>query len=274
MPELPEVEVLRRSLIPHLVGVRVESIRVADSRLREPVRPEVLHDLVEGRSIRRLDRRAKYLLVDLEGDATMAIHLGMSGRLTVAPLDAPTEKHEHVAFGLSSGSRLRFRDPRRFGLVFAIASEELAGDRHFRHLGREPLDQDFSGEDLAVAAARRRGPVKGFLMNGSIVVGVGNIYVCEVLHLARVHPRRSVARISKRTWGRIASAIKSVLASAIEQGGTTLNDFANGEGEAGYFQVALSVYGRAGEACGRCGRTIKRIVQSGRGTFFCPGCQR
>ena len=265
---------MRRSLLPHLVGERVESVDVADNRLREPVRKDRLRELVEGRAIRCLGRRAKYLLVEMEGGSTLAIHLGMSGRLTLTSAAAPREKHEHVSFQLASGRRLRFRDPRRFGLVFALPSGAVDEDRHFRHLGQEPLTQRFDGVDLQAAASRRHGPVKNFLMNAQVVVGVGNIYACEALHEARVHPRRSVARISPGSWARIAAAVKSVLGAAIEQGGTTLNDFTNGDGEAGYFQVSLRVYGRAGESCGRCGRTIRRIVQAGRSSFYCLGCQR
>ncbi|MDH3744823.1 MAG: bifunctional DNA-formamidopyrimidine glycosylase/DNA-(apurinic or apyrimidinic site) lyase [Acidobacteriota bacterium] len=274
MPELPEVEVLRRSLEPHLVGRRIERIRVRQRGLRESIHPQGLGRACSGRVIDGLRRRAKYLLIDLERARTLVIHLGMSGRVTVAPAGVETEDHEHVSFFLDDRTKLRFRDPRRFGLVFAVPTHKLAVDRHFSHLGPEPLDSTFDGGTLAAAAVGRRGPVKGFLMNAEVVVGVGNIYACEALYRARVHPARSVARISKPRWRRLASATTEVLERAIRQGGTTLNDFTNGDGEAGYFQVSLAVYGREGESCGWCGRPIRRIVQTGRSTFYCPGCQR
>ncbi len=273
MPELPEVEVLRRSLEPAVVGDRIERVRTWNRSLREPV-SRGLAKRISGRRIERLRRRAKYLLIDLEGGTTLIVHLGMSGRLTLVPERAPREPHEHVGVFLSSRRRLRFRDPRRFGLVLALSTDRIEADRHFRHLGVEPLEDGFDGALLARAAHGRRAPVKSFLLDGRIVVGVGNIYASEALHLAGVHPKRSVARISAERWGQLAGAVRTILASAIEQGGTTLNDFADGSGAPGYFQVALAVYDREGEPCTRCGAAVKRIVQGNRSTFYCPRCQR
>lgn len=274
VPELPEIEVLRRSLELRLPGRRIESVMVSNPALREPVDTRGLARAVAGRRIEGLGRRSKYLLIDLEGGETLVVHLGMSGRLTVAPGDEPAELHEHVAFALDNGERLRFRDPRRFGLIFAQRTDELLEDRHFAHLGPEPLDGGLTGEVLVQAARGRRGPVKSFLMDGRVVVGVGNIYACEALHLAGVHPRRSVARIGRARWDTLAEAVCRTLDAAIDEGGTTLNDFADGEGNSGYFQVSLEVYDREGEPCRRCGHSVRRIVQSGRGTFYCGGCQR
>jgi formamidopyrimidine-DNA glycosylase len=274
MPELPEVEVLRRSLEPHLVGDRIERVEVTNPSLREPVDVARLRRAARGREVVALRRRSKYLLIDLEGGWTVVVHLGMSGRLTLAPAAVPPELHEHVAFHLRSGRRLRFRDPRRFGVVFAAKTAELGADPHFAHLGPEPLEPGFSGEVLARAASGRRGPVKAFLMDAGVVVGVGNIYASETLHRAGVHPDRSVARISRQRWERVAESAMAVLRQAISQGGTTLNDFADGEGRSGYFQVSLTVYDREGEPCLACGRPVRRIVQAGRSTFYCPGCQR
>ncbi len=274
MPELPEVEVLRRSLEPHLVGDRIERVEVLNPALREPVETARLRRAVQGRQVTALRRRSKYLLIDLEGGRTVAIHLGMSGRLTLVPAAAPRELHEHVAFHLRSGRRLRLRDPRRFGLVFALPAADLAADPHFAHLGVEPLESGFSGELLAGAAAGRRGPVKAFLMDAQVVVGVGNIYASEALYRAGIHPARSVSRISAERWERIAASVVAVLRQAISQGGTTLNDFADGEGRSGYFQVSLSVYDREGSPCLACGRPVRRLVQSGRSTYYCPRCQR
>ncbi len=275
MPELPEVEVLRRSLEPHLTGDRIERVEVSNPALREPVDPAALARLTRGREVTELRRRGKYLLIDLEGGRTVVVHLGMSGRLTLVPGDEPPEPHEHVAFHLRSGRRLRLRDPRRFGVVFALRTAAIPGDPHFSHLGVEPLEPGFSGEILARAAAGRRGPVKPFLMDGTVVVGIGNIYATETLFRAGVHPARSVARISARRWDRIAGEAVAVLRRAIAQGGTTLNDFADGEGRSGYFQVDLGVYDREGEPCSGChGAVIRRLVQAGRSTFYCPRCQR
>jgi formamidopyrimidine-DNA glycosylase len=274
VPELPEIEVLRRSLEPHLVGDRIERVEVRDPRLREPVRTKDLARRVSGQTVERLGRRSKYLLIELSGGSTLAVHLGMSGRLTLAPAAAEPEPHEHVVFSLRSGQKLRFRDPRRFGLVLAVPSDRLAEDPHFAGLGVEPLAPGFSGEVLRRAAAGRRGPVKAFLMDARVVVGVGNIYASESLFRAGIHPLRSVARLSAARWERLAEAVVEILGQAITQGGTTLNDFADGEGRSGYFQVSLSAYDREGQPCGRCGTAIRRIVQTGRSTYYCPGCQR
>ncbi|MEE8525404.1 MAG: bifunctional DNA-formamidopyrimidine glycosylase/DNA-(apurinic or apyrimidinic site) lyase, partial [Thermoanaerobaculia bacterium] len=198
---------------------------------------------------------------------------GMSGRFTLTPADTPIAPHEHLAFHLGSGERLRLVDPRRFGVAFVRPTARLAADPHFVHLGVEPLGEELTSDFLWSKARERRAPVKSFLMDARIVVGVGNIYACEALWLSGVHPRRAAGRISGRRWSELTEAIRTVLQRAIDQGGTTLNDFADGEGNSGYFQVSLAAYGREGEPCQRCRRPIRRIVQSGRGTFYCPGCQ-
>ena len=272
MPELPEVEVLRRSLLSIVVGRRVEAIEVWNRALREPVDPRRLRRLC-GRRVVDVRRRAKYLWLDAEGGQTLVVHLGMSGRLTVVSADAAREAHEHIGIFLDSGDRLRFRDSRRFGLVFVSATSRLACDRHFVHLGLEPLENDLTGDTLRQLAAGRRLPIKSFLMDGVNIVGVGNIYASEALHRAGIHPRRSVARISPKRWNRLATTVRQTLTDAIAQGGTTLNDFADATGESGYFRVSLAVYDRADRPCPRCGVAIRRLVQSNRSTFYCPGCQ-
>ena len=272
MPELPEIEVLRRSLEPRLAKRLIERVEVRSSALREPLDRRALSRLA-GRRVAGLRRRAKYLLVDFEGASTLVIHLGMSGRLTVVRGEEPVALHEHLAFHMTRGERLRFVDPRRFGLAFAMPTAKIEGDRHFAQLGVEPLGPEMTPAFLRAAAHGRRGPIKGFLMDAKIVVGVGNIYAAEALWRSRVHPRRSVARVAPATWGRLTEAVREVLGGAIDQGGTTLNDFTDGEGNSGYFQVSLAVYGREGEPCFRCTRVVRRIVQAGRSTFFCPGCQ-
>lgn len=280
MPELPEIEVLKRSLEPHLVGRTVQSLEVSEVRLREPVQPELLERDVSGRRILGLRRRSKFLLVDFDGGNTLVVHLGMSGRLTLAPESVPPEPHEHVVFRLDRGERtaigrkLRFRDPRRFGLVLSIPTASLRRDRHFAHLGVEPLSSEFSGGLLARKAAGRRAPVKSFLMDARNVVGIGNIYACEALFRSGIHPLRAAGRISRRRWDGLADAVVEVLSSAIEQGGTTLNDFSDAEGNSGYFQVALDVYDREDEPCRRCAAPVRRKVLSNRSTYYCPRCQR
>ena len=267
---------LRLSLEPHLVGDRIERVVVRSPALREPLRKASLQRRLTGREIVRLRRRAKYLLIDLENEETVVVHLGMSGRLTLAPAgsDETPEAHEHVTVPLASGRRLRFRDPRRFGLFFSLPTAKIDGDRKFSHLGVEPLGEEFDGQLLQAKVAGRRGPVKTFLMDGKVVVGGGNIYASEALFRSKVHPTRSVARISGARWKTVAEEVRGTLAQAIEEGGTTLNDFADGEGNSGYFQVSLAVYGREGEPCPRCEAPIRRIVQSNRATFYCPRCQR
>ena len=278
MPELPEVETVRRGLEPLLSGRRIVRVDVRERRLRCPVDLDALERHVVGRRVTALTRRAKYLLVHVDDVAAgessrLVIHLGMSGRILASGSEEPFEPHTHVVFGLDDGRQLRFIDPRRFGLVDAIAASAVATDRRFVHLGVEPLSQEC---DTAYLFERSRGvrkPVKNFLMDAQQIVGVGNIYACESLHVAGVHPTRSAGRIRRERWARITDAVKEVLGDAIRQGGTTLNDFHNVDGDGGYFQVSLRAYGREGEPCVRCGAAIRRRVMAGRSTFYCAGCQ-
>ncbi|HEX2165528.1 MAG TPA: bifunctional DNA-formamidopyrimidine glycosylase/DNA-(apurinic or apyrimidinic site) lyase [Thermoanaerobaculia bacterium] len=275
MPELPEVEVVRRSLAPRLVGETIARVEARAPALREPLDRAALARDLEGRRVGEVRRRAKYLLVDLDGGATLALHLGMSGRLTVAEADdaSPPALHEHLVLHLASGRRLRFVDPRRFGVAFTLPTDAVDDDPHFARLGVEPLGDGFDGACLAAAARRRRGPVKPFLMDAGVVVGVGNIYASEALWAAGLHPKRSVGRISPARWRRIADAVRETLLRAIAQGGSSISDFVDGEGRAGYFQATFAVYDREGLPCPRCGTPVRRFVQAGRSTYHCPGCQ-
>jgi formamidopyrimidine-DNA glycosylase len=275
MPELPEVEVVRRSLAPRLIGERVARVEARAPALREPLDAAALARDLEGRRVEAVRRRAKYLLVDVEGGRTLALHLGMSGRLTVSePGDAaPPLPHEHLVVHLASGRRLRFVDPRRFGLAFTLPTAALDADPHFAHLGVEPLSEAFDGALLQSAARGRRGPVKPFLMDATVVVGVGNIYASEALFAAGIHPKRSVARIGAARWRRLTTAVRETLERAIAQGGSSISDFVDGEGRAGYFQTTFAVYDREGLPCPRCGTLVRRVVQAGRSTYYCPGCQ-
>ena len=260
-------------LEPVLVGETIEEVVIRNTALRERVDARRLRSHSLGRRITSVGRRAKYLLLELEGGSTLVVHLGMSGRLTLLDASRPVKKHEHASFLLSSGRTLRFRDPRRFGLLFALPTADLTSDRHFCNLGAEPLETAFSGAFLRDRCRGRRAPVKSFLMDARNVVGLGNIYVTEALYRAGVHPLRSVARLSAARWERLAESIQAVLDQAIAEGGTTLRDFRNAEGSQGYFQVSLAVYGREGEECSACGRAIRRVVLAGRSTFYCTRCQ-
>jgi formamidopyrimidine-DNA glycosylase len=273
VPELPEIEVLRRSLEPLLVGDEIRALVSLSPKLREPLDRAAFEGLV-GQRVVALRRRSKYLLIDLSGVQTLVVHLGMSGRLTLVPGSTEREPHEHLRLALASGRALRLVDPRRFGVAFVADSVRLPDDPHFVGLGPEPLEPGFDGAALAAAARGRRGPVKPFLMDAGVVVGVGNIYACESLFRAGIHPNRSVARISRARWDALAQQVVTVLGDAIRQGGTTLNDFVDGRGEGGYFQVSLAAYGREGEPCPRCGAAIRRRVHANRSTFYCAKCQR
>jgi formamidopyrimidine-DNA glycosylase len=274
MPELPEVEVLRQSLEARILGRRIERVEVLSPALREPLDRRALARRLGGRRVEALRRRSKYLLIDVSAGSTLVVHLGMSGRLTLVPGGTPREPHEHLALHLDSGERLRLRDPRRFGVAFAASTAGLAADPHFAHLGPEPLDPPLTGERLAAIARGLSAPAKAFLMDARRLVGVGNIYATEALFGAGIHPARSVARISAARWSRLAAAVVEVLEQAIRAGGTTLNDFTDGAGNQGDFQVSLAVYGREGEPCPRCGQAIRRLMQANRSSFYCPRCQR
>lgn len=270
MPELPEVETTRRGIAPHLEGLSVSDVVVRQPRLRWPV-PRGLKRTLGGRALMRVERRAKYLLLRF-GNGTLIIHLGMSGSLRILPGTTPPEPHDHV--DIVFGDRcLRLRDPRRFGAVLWHRGDM---DRHplIAHLGPEPLSDAFSAAQLADAARGRKVAIKQLIMDGKVVVGVGNIYANEALYLAGIHPMRPAGRIGFARIERLVAAIKQVLAAAIEQGGTTLRDFQREDGRPGYFAQQLRVYGRGGLPCPACGRPLKEIRQGQRSTVYCGHCQR
>ena len=274
MPELPEVETLRLSLDRHLPGRRIVAITVRDGRLREPVRAARLKRLVLGRKVSALRRRAKYLLVDLEGGSVLLVHLGMSGRLSLSTPGQPLHPHDHIRFRLDDGRELRFRDPRRFGLIDVVTAAQADSDARLARAGREPLDPALNADWLHQKSRGVRRAVKTWLMDGGVLAGVGNIYASESLFRAGIRPTRRAGRVRRGEWPILLRAVRAVLRSAIRQGGTTLNDFADAEGAAGYFQVRLRVYDRGGSPCRRCGAPIRRIVLGQRSTFYCPRCQR
>ena len=268
MPELPEVEVTRRGLMPHLRGRVISAVEVRQPRLRWPV-PKAVSQLA-GRTVRAVRRRGKYLLVDC-GDGHLILHLGMSGSLRMLPPGTPAEKHDH--FDLVLGDRvLRLRDPRRFGAVL-WTSEAVEEHPLIAHLGLEPLSQLLNAKRLHQLTRGHRTAIKLFLMDGRRIVGVGNIYAAESLFRAGIDPRTPAKRLSLERCARLSKAIKAALKAAIRAGGSTLRDFVGAEGDAGYMQNRFWVYDRAGKPCRRCGKPIKRIVQGQRSTFYCPGCQ-
>lgn len=270
MPELPEVETTRAALAPHLTGRVVTAVTLRRADLRWPIAPEI-KDALPGQRIDDVRRRAKYLLLDTDAGSAL-VHLGMSGSLRVVPADTPPRVHDHVDLTLDDGRVLRMHDPRRFGSVLWQAP----GTVHplLAALGPEPLSDAFSSDYLYALSRGRRAPVKTFLMDQAVVVGVGNIYAAEALFAAGISPLRSAGRISRERYRRLVDEIRLVLAAAIRQGGTTLRDYVNPDGNSGYFAQQLSVYGRGGEPCPTCGRALKQASIGQRTSVWCSHCQR
>ena len=271
MPELPEVETTRRGIAPHILGQSVTTVTVRQRQLRWPV-PLDLDNTLRGQTIEAINRRAKYLSLHTAA-GTALVHLGMSGSLRILNSDAPWKKHDHVSIELNSGQCLRFHDPRRFG-AWLWTADPIEQHPLLQHLGPEPLGNAFNGPYLHQQSRQRRTPIKLFIMDGSIVVGVGNIYANEALFLAGIDPRRVAGRISLARYERLAGTIRQVLQDAITQGGTTLRDFVGGQGEPGYFKQSLQVYDRKGLPCVSCQTLIKKVTLGQRSTYFCPRCQR
>ena len=271
MPELPEVETTRRGVLPLLGGRRVSAVAVNDARLRRPVTGG-LADILVGQRLCDVLRRAKYLLFQFE-TGTLLVHLGMSGSLRVVPRSAPRLPHDHVEIEFGAERVLRLRDPRRFGLVL-WTSDDPASHVLLNKLGPEPFDDTFGGDYLFDKSRGRSLAVKNFIMDGHIVVGVGNIYASEALFRAGIHPSRAAGKVSLARYAALAAEARAVLAAAIEAGGTTLRDFMRNDGEPGYFSQKLKVYGREGETCEVCGGLITMKVIGQRSSFFCGKCQR
>ncbi|MES2757881.1 MAG: bifunctional DNA-formamidopyrimidine glycosylase/DNA-(apurinic or apyrimidinic site) lyase [Pseudomonadota bacterium] len=277
MPELPEVEVTRRGVAPHLEGRLVDSVLLRREGLRWPF-PPALPALLEGKRIVSVGRRGKYLLIHFD-HGTLIVHLGMSGHLRVLPLGTELKKHDHfdlVVNGAGGKQVLRLHDPRRFGAVLWHANDDGELDSHIllRGLGVEPLESGFSGELLFRASRKRSAPIKQFLLGGDVVVGVGNIYACESLFRAGINPKTAAGRIARGRYDKLALAIRDILAEAIVQGGSTLRDFIAVNGQSGYFQQTYFVYDREGVPCRNCGAPIRRILQGQRSTFYCVNCQK
>ena len=270
MPELPEVETIVRGLAPVLEGRRIALIELRRADLRRPFPPD-LRQRLTGARVTGLGRRAKYGLIETDRGDTMVFHLGMSGSWRVDP--PALGPHDHVLIETEAGRRLALNDPRRFGSIDIVPTERIESAEPFASLGPEPLGEAFDGAYLAGALGGRAAPVKALLLDQRIVAGLGNIYVCEALHLARIAPGRAGGHIARARLDRLAAAVKAVLRAAIEAGGSSLRDYVQPNGELGYFSADWRVYGREGAACA-CGAPIRRRADSGRSTFFCPKCQR
>lgn len=270
MPELPEVETIRRGIAPHVVGQRVADCIVREPRLRFPVAPD-LSERWRSQRIAGVRRRSKYLLLDGERD-TLLVHLGMSGRVHVLLKDVPLRKHDHVDIVLENGTILRYHDPRRFGFM-QLCSAQTSQVPMLARLGPEPLEADFDADYLFSRLRGRTACIKALLMDAGIVVGVGNIYAQEALFTAGIRPGRAAGRLSRPDCRRLVAAVKTVLEQAVEAGGTTLRDFTGADGAPGYFQQDLHVYGRAGQPCRRCGEALRLSRITGRTTTWCAHCQ-
>lgn len=299
MPELPEVETVRRGLEPAMAGKRI--IRAVQKRpdLRFPL-PERFAERLTGRQVMHLGRRAKYLLIHLDGAEVLLAHLGMSGRYTIWPPEGGVRSpgdfalegtpagpdgggaHDHIVLDMEDGTRIVYSDHRRFGYMDLIPEAELPASKHLAGLGPEPLGNEFNAEVLAQKLRGKKTPLKAALLDQRVVAGLGNIYVCEALFRAGLSPRRLAGSITRKEGRpterleRLVGAVRGVIAEAIEAGGSTLRDYAHTDGTLGYFQHRFSVYDREGEPCSRegCGGRVQRIVQSGRSSFFCGACQR
>jgi formamidopyrimidine-DNA glycosylase len=271
MPELPEVEIVRLGLIPYVEGRRIDALIVRNAALRWPV-PKELSCLLQGRVVRGIRRRGKYLIMDC-GGGELIMHLGMSGSLRVLPLPTQPQRHDHFDIVFEGGKLLRFTDPRRFGaLLWCDAGAEC--HPLLKDLGQEPLSPSFTGQWMYRATRGRKVAIKQFLMNSRMVTGIGNIYANEALFHAGIHPQTRAARLGPDRAARLVSSIKQTLRLALEAGGSSLRDFVHSDGTPGYFQLRCCVYGRAGEGCARCGTPIRFIRQGQRTSFYCAQCQR
>ncbi|MEP1471289.1 MAG: bifunctional DNA-formamidopyrimidine glycosylase/DNA-(apurinic or apyrimidinic site) lyase [Halieaceae bacterium] len=270
MPELPEVETTRRGVLPYSEGSNIVNLVVRDHRLRWPI-PQNLGQKLIGQRVERVERRAKYLLFRT-ATGTLLVHLGMSGSLRVMNAADPPQRHDHFDIVFDNGRCLRYNDPRRFGCCLWIEPGEV--HPLLAHLGPEPLSDAFDGALLYRLSRGRKGPVKNFLMDGKVVVGVGNIYANEALFLSGIRPDRAAGRISLARYEVLAAHVKQVLTSAIDQGGTTLRDFVGGDGKPGYFAQQLFVYGRGGLPCKACGEPLRELRLSQRISVYCVTCQR
>ena len=276
MPELPEVETVCRGLAPMLEGQVIARVAQRRDDLRFPL-PADFAKRIEGRRVLKVERRAKFIFIRLDDEWVLIAHLGMSGRMVIHAGQVPNaRRHDHIDIVTQAGTTVRYTDPRRFGFMDLVPAADLADHKMLRTLGPEPLSDDFSIASLSAALKAKKTPIKAALLDQKVVAGLGNIYACEALFRAAISPRRGAHTIPGRRAARLVPEIKAVLEEAVAAGGSSLRDYVQSDGELGYFQHNWRVYGREGEACGRdrCAGVVRRIVQSGRSTFYCPGHQR
>lgn len=272
MPELPEVETTRLGISPHILHKKITEIIIRRTDLRQPVSPDLPE--LENTTITAVNRRSKYILISTSNNSTILIHLGMSGSLRIIPPSEDWKKHDHIAFTISNKTQLRFHDPRRFGLILSIPTQNLTTHPLLSHLGPEPLDPHFTPEHLHSSLRNKSIPIKTAIMDAKIVVGVGNIYASESLFHAGIHPLLPANKLSKPKAAKLTSAIRNVLTESITQGGTTLRDFLNSDGQPGYFQQRLFTYGRKNLPCRTCSTPISHKTIAQRSTYWCPTCQK
>jgi formamidopyrimidine-DNA glycosylase len=274
MPELPEVEVIRRGLQRHLPGRQVIDIKAGNKKLRFSMPRKDLKKFIQGAQFKSVDRRAKFLLIRMDNGAHLLIHLGMTGRLGIFPTGTPRSKHDHLRVQLDNDMELRFNDIRRFGFIHVLPPGGNFSDTMLAIIGPEPLGPDFTAKYLQECAAGKNRPLKNFLMDSRIIAGIGNIYACEILFHARFHPEKKINGLTKKQWKKVVESSRYILQKAIESGGTTISDFVNESGKSGYFQLKLQTYGRLGKPCNTCKTPITKKTMAGRSTFFCPKCQK
>ena len=271
MPELPEVETTRRGVEPHVTGVRISELIIRRYDLRQPISADIT--VLEGRCIRAVTRRSKYLLFEIDDGSTLLVHLGMSGSLRVIDPAEDWKKHDHVGITLETGRQLRFHDPRRFGLVLRLTEPDPMTHALLKNLGPEPLEAAFTVDHLTTACAKRSAAIKTVIMDAKTVVGVGNIYASEALFGAGILPETAANHLTQPRLVKLVATIREVLAAAILEGGTTLRDFLNSDGKPGYFKQRLFVYERKGRPCHVCETPIRHAVTGQRSTYWCPRCQ-
>ncbi len=271
MPELPEVETTRLGISPHIENQTVSSVIIRNGKLRWPV-PTSIKKKLPDQKLHSITRRGKYLILDF-GNGYLLMHLGMSGSLQIVEPTSELRKHDHVDIIFNNKQCLRYHDPRRFGSIL-WTSKPPQEHKLLKDLGPEPLDKQFSAQHLWERSRKRRVTIKQFIMDSHNVVGVGNIYASESLFRAGIHPRRAAGKVSLEQYKLLVKAIKAVIKAAIKQGGTTLRDFTGGDGKPGYFKQRLNVYGRKGEPCRQCGKTVSHCVMGQRATYYCTVCQK
>ena len=275
MPELPEVEVTRQGLLPHLLHRRILTIKWSSNRLRLPIPRKLLHESIQGNRITAIDRRAKYLLIRMQDGSVLVFHLGMTGKLGMFPAAAPRVPHDHLRLLLDNEIEMRFNDVRRFGSITVWPAEQalIQEEKFNSNKGIEPFGPDFTPANLARLAQRRSMPVKTYLMDSRLIAGIGNIYANEILFAASIHPQTRVNSLSEKEWQEITDCCIQILTRAIAAGGSTISDFLGASGNPGYFQLQLAVYGKKDEACPGCGAKIKKETLGGRATYYCSNCQ-